>query len=264
MTAVGDLRRALSSAVTVEARIVAAGSAGGSERLMAEAAAEGLLLNAYTAAEHFVREFFFELIDGISLSSLFPSPLSGLDADLNRSLVYLATDKLDWMPPGSTVEPRANVLFPGGHPFLRLRWRSSFARRLNDAKIVRDRISHSGEKAESAYWSKVAEFQQAYKRPGAWLISRSTEFSAPTSNLKVMINTLESMAVALSENSPDLDILLGQSDSVGEGTKTIPGTFNCSTCSSAGSPAVGTPLGRCRSSICVHSQDKTVWKYFAV
>ncbi|SUH12223.1 Uncharacterised protein [Rhodococcus erythropolis] len=263
MTAVADLSRTLSSALSVEGVIVASSNAGGNDRAMSEAAAEGLLLSAYTAAEHFVREFFFELIDGVSLSRLFPSPLSGLSASLNRSIVYLATDKLDWMPPAGTVEPRANTLFPNGHPFLRLKWRDTFSERLNDAKMVRDRIAHSGEKAEATYWLKVAEQQQAYKRPGAWLISRSAEFATPTSNLKVLVTTLESMAVALSDHAPDLDRLLGPTQPVPENAKAIPGTFKCVTCSAVGSAMVGSPLGRCRSTTCAPTRDKTTWAYFA-
>ncbi|UOT08488.1 hypothetical protein MPY17_39515 (plasmid) [Rhodococcus opacus] len=263
MSAVGDLSRTLSSALTVESRIVAAGTAGGIDRAMSEAAAEGLLLTAYTAAEHFVREFFFELINGASLSSLFPSPLTGLDEDLNRSLVYLDTDKLEWMLPAGTVEPRADKLFPNGHPFLRLKWRDTFSGRLAAAKIVRDRIAHSGEKAETVYWAKVAERQQAYKRPGAWLISNSAEIATPTSNLRVLIDTLDGMAVALSDHSPDLDRLLGPSLAVADTTKAIPGTFKCSSCNAVAAAVVGSPIGRCRSTTCGPTRGKTTWVYFA-
>ncbi|MEE2061517.1 hypothetical protein [Rhodococcus artemisiae] len=263
MTAIADLRRTLSSALTVESLIVASGNAGGNDRTMSEAAAEGLLLSAYTAAEHFVREFFFELIDGVSLASLFPSPLRGLDSSLNRSLVYLASKKMDWMLPANTVEPRATTLFPDGHPFLRLKWRNTFSERLNDAKIVRDRIAHSGEQAEASYWLNVAEKQQAYKRPGSWLISKSAEIAAPTSNLKVLISAFESMAVALSDEVPDLDRLLGPIHPVSEGTNAIPGTFKCVRCSTIGITTIGSRLGGCQSETCAPVQDKTTWVYFA-
>lgn len=264
MTATTEFNTSLSLALTVEAQVVSLAAHGGTSRSLAQAAAEGLLLSAYTSAEQFIRELFFELVNGTTLATEFTSPLTVLGSELTQKLIYLSSDKLDWMPPGGTVEPRATQIFSNGHPFLRLKWRKNFADRLESSKIVRDRISHSGEKAETNYWINIAERQQGFKRPGAWLISDSTEFSAPTSNLKVILTTFQSMAAALSESNPDLDTLLGRvAGAVPEATKRIPGAFTCSICSTASLSPIGEPLGACPSSGCAGSRTRTTWNFRA-
>lgn len=232
-------------------------------RDIAEAAAEGLFMNIYSATETFVREYFFELVNGTQLASVFPSPLAALDPALNQTLIYLSSTKLDWMP-ATRVEERASAIFTLGHPFLRLRWRPTFSSRLSSAAIVRDRIAHSGEKAEERYWADVAAKQQAHTRPGAWLIAPSSEFSNPTSNLRVFLMTVMSMHEALTEASPDLDRLLGGKSAVPQITKAMPGLFHCTMCNTPVACTVGESIGSCTNSSCSSYRAKSNYYFSAL
>lgn len=223
---------------------------------------EGLLLRGYVALESFVREHFFSVVRGEFIVGSRPSPLENLDTELVGRLIYLNGKRMDWLPI-SEVEQRAELIVPGGNPFARLRWRQKTAEHLETIRIVRNRVAHSGEEALRAYTLKVAKGESSYTEPGAWLVDESPSFSNGITNIGAITARLRNVGLALAEERPDLDTLLGPATKLESKTKSIVGKYRCLFCGDNRKfDSAGLELGKCPSSECPAGSGPG-WEYRA-
>lgn len=243
MTAValhGDLQAALHDARTMTAKMNSLHANGDVQNHQLDVATNAVCLAAHVAFERFVRDLFFECVTDTSGLTNVRSLIGNLDSEAVSGIVLGGRQYVDWLPIPRTIE-RSHSFLRLGQPFVRLWRRTLVLDQLHRLHIVRNRIAHSGEKAEADYAKQIARGQAAFAEPARWL--RYTTAGATKTNLELIFDAMSDAGDALvaTNRTP---IGLGPAR-VESNERVAPGKYKCEHCSRTVHASAWETLGPC-------------------
>lgn len=228
-----------------------------------DVATNAVCLSIHVAFERFVRDLFFECASGTSGLANVRSMVGNLGSDSINDVVLGGRQYVEWLPVGKTID-RSHTFLQLGQPFVRLWRRTLVLDQLQRLQVVRNRLAHSGEKAEADYSRQIARGQAAFAEPAKWL--RYVSGGAGKSNLELIMDAMSDSADALV--SPNRTPTSLGPAKVESSQPVAPGKYRCFACSrtvhAAGMKALG-PCPRCTSAPtpCPHCRRplpaKTTW-----
>lgn len=243
MTAVAlrsDFQTQLSNARAMAPKLLQLTGPAGLTNHELDVATNAICLSIHVAFERFVRELFYLCaLQGSGLPSV-RSRVGALGDSAVNDLVLGGRSYVEWLPLSNTLN-RSLVFLHLGQPFIRLWHRDQILGHLDRLHTVRNRLAHSGEKAEADYEKHISRGQAAFAEPARWLQYQKP--GQPKSNLVLVLDAMEKAADALV--APDrTPVNLGDATVTG-GTKAAPGKYTCQTCGLTRHTREWNPLGSC-------------------